>query len=163
MHRLIPWSSILLVTFGIVYLGNLARLTHNGYCHAADKYLTDEEKIRVALEDFLKKYPPPVIRTPVETNVWSLSVPKKPIYYRDLNEFLSLNLDCCKFTPPAVFREGNGQFTLAERLRGVATNLINLKYSVRYYGEDNTMRSIETTGYLYITSCGTPGDPPYIP
>jgi hypothetical protein len=163
MRRLIPWLLILALMSGLAYLGYLARLTYTGYCHAADKYLTDEEKIRVALGDLLKKYPPSVVRKPLRENVWSISAPENPIYYRDVDEFLSLNPDCCKFTPPAVFRESDGRFTLVERLTGVATNLIEVKYWVRYLDKGNTMRAIKTTGYLYITSCGTPGDPPYIP
>jgi hypothetical protein len=92
-----------------------------------------------------------------------MSAPKNPIYYRDVDEFLSLNPDCCKFIPPAIFREGDGNFALVERLTGEATNLIKVDYQVRYFDEDKTVRSIKATDYLYITSCGKPGDAPYTP
>ena len=140
------------------YLGYLARLTYTGYCHAEGKYLTDEEKIRVAVTDLLTKYPPPVIQTQVEINVWHQSVPNHPIHYRDVDQFLALNPDCCKVDPTEKFMEG-GTLTLIEKLTGTATSVVEVNYLVRYRLDDGEEASIKTTSYLHITNCGTPGTP----
>lgn len=159
MRRLIPWLWVLTLTSGFAYFGYLGWLTNNGYCHAQGKYLTDEEKIRVALKDELKKYPPSVIRTPNDpTKGGNLTVPSNPIYYRDVDEFLSLNPDCCKVSPTEAFTEGS-TVTLLEKLTGTATSVIETNYLVRYRGEDGLEHSIKTTPSLHITNCGTPGKP----
>jgi hypothetical protein len=154
--------ALLYIALGVViaygaYLGYLARLTYRGYCHAEGKYLTNEEKIRVALEDLLEKYPPPVIRTPVSYG-WSLDIPKNPIHYRGVDEFLAVNPDCCKVDPTEKFMEG-GTLTLVERLTGTASSVVEVNYLVRYRRKDGTADSIKTTGRLHITNCGTPGTP----
>lgn len=141
------------------YLCYLAWLTNNGYCHAEGKYLTDDEKIRVALIDVLREYPPSVIRTPIDpTKGGNLTVPKDPINYRDVNEFLYLNPDCCKVRPTETYTEGS-TVTLLEKLTGTASSVIETNYLVRYRGEDGLERSIKTTPSLHITNCGTPGKP----
>jgi hypothetical protein len=145
------------IVYGI-YQGHLARLTNTGYCHASEKYLTDEEKIRVALADLLKKYPPPVIQKQIEPNVWHQSFPNNPIYYRNTDEFLSLNQNCCKVFPTEKFMEG-GALTLVEKLTGTATSIVEVNYLVRYRREDGNAHAIKATSRLHITNCGTSGTP----
>lgn len=158
MRRLKFGLVFLIFGVAIAYLVHLARLVDSGYCFAAEKYLTEEEKIRVALVDLLKKYPPPVIRTPVEPRVSSLSAPKNPIHYRDVDEFLSLNPDCCKVESAELSMEG-GKLTLLEKLTGTATDIVVVNYLVRYRDDDNTERAIKTLESLRITSCGSRGTP----
>lgn len=160
MRRVIPWLLILMLTSGLAYLGYLARLTDNGYCHAAGKYLTDEEKIRIALGDLLKKYPPSVIlrKHHPDATVLGFLPPENPIYYRDVDEFVSLNPNCCKVRPTETYTEG-ATVTLAEKLTGTATSVIETNYLVRYRGEDNLEHRIKTTVSLHVTNCGTPGQP----
>jgi hypothetical protein len=145
-----------LITYGM-YLGHLAQLSYKGYCHAAGKYLTDDEKIKIALFDLLKKYPPPVIQTPASYG-WARDTPKNPIYYHDVNSFLSLNPDCCKIKPAEAYTEG-ASITLIDNIFGAATNVIEVNYLVRFKDNDNMEQSIKTLDYLHITNCGTPGQP----
>ena len=147
-----------------VYLGYLGWLTTRGYCHAEGKYLTDAEKIRVALVDLLTKYPPAVIRKSVEPNVSIMSTPNNPIFYRDVNDFLSLNPDCCKvrsvtYPEPDVSPECIGSHDLVDTLMGVATCAIEITYLVRFKDEHEAVQSIKTTGWLHISNCGTPAKP----
>lgn len=151
---------ILVLISGFAYGVYLALLSYAGYCHAVGKYLTDDEKIRVALVDLLKKYPPSVIlrKHHPDATVLGYLPPENPIYYRDVDEFLALNPDCCKVNPTEKFMEG-GTLTLVEKLTGTATSVIEANYLVRYRREDGKEGSIKTTGYLHITSCGTRGKP----
>ena len=149
----------LVVAYG-GYLCYLAWLTNNGYCHAEGKYLTDEEKVRVAVADVLRNYPPSVIlrKHHPDAIVKGFLPPESPIYYRDVNEFLYMNPDCCKVRPTETYTEGS-TVTLLEKLTGTATSVIETNYLVRYRGEDGLERSIKTTPSLHITNCGTPGKP----
>lgn len=145
-----------------VYLGYLGWLTTRGYCHAEGKYLTDEEKIRVALVDLLRKYPPAVVdKTVTAGQGRGRSAPVNPVRYRNVDEFLFLNPDCCKVrsvTYPEldVSPECIGSHDLVDTLMGVATCAIEVTYLVRFKDEHEAVQSIKTTGWLHISNCGNP-------
>ena len=157
------WLSLISLLVFSLYLGHLVQLTQNGYCHSADKYLSDEEKIKLALVDLLKKYPPAILKNQTGVDTSSFSPPIKPIFYSNLEQFLNLNPNCCTFVSPQKFREGPGQIDLIERLTNAATNLIEVKYLVRYLDGDKVPKENKTTTYLYITDCGTPANHSYNP
>lgn len=135
-----------------IYIG---RMNYAGYCFSEGKYLTDEEKVRVAVADVLKLYPPPVIRTPVEPDVWKLSYPERPIYYRDVDEFLALNPSCCAISQVRNEHEGY-RLGLLEKSSGKVTRFVDMNYAVRYFDAENKMQSIAVKGYLSISNCGKP-------
>ena len=96
MHRLklaLIWVSLAAVLAYVAYLGYLARLNYTGYCHAEGKYLTDGEKIRMAVADELKRYPPAISSAYVGGK--KLPIAANPIHYQDVNDFLRLNPACC--------------------------------------------------------------------
>lgn len=142
----------------LTYLGYQARLTYLGYCHAADKFLSNDEKINAAIEELLKKYPAAVVRTSMEPNVSSLSVPIKPVHYSNPNQFLSMNPNCCKVKPTSTYMEG-GRLSLVQILTGTATNVVEINYLVRFKDEQDKPQAIKTTAYLHTNNCGAPGRP----
>ena len=148
-----------------VYLGYLGWLTTRGYCHADGKYLTDDEKIRVALVNLLSKYPPAVVEKTVTGGQGrGRSAPVDPVHYRTVDEFLLLNPDCCKvrsvtYPEPDVSPECIGPHDLVDTLKGVATCAIEVTYLVRFKDEHEAVQSIKTTGWLHISNCGTPARP----
>lgn len=143
------------VIFGI-YLGYLALLTYNGYCHAERKYLTDEEKVRVAVADVMRLYPPPVIQTPVSYG-WSLDIPVNPIHYRDVSQFLELNPNCCVVSPMSLNKGmENTEPRFIERVTGGVSGFVSMNYAVRYLDVSKAPRSVDVTGYLAISNCGVP-------
>ena len=150
------WIGGGVIVVAVVYVTYLANFLDKGYCFAQSKYLTDDEKIRLALVNLLRKYPPAVIKTPVTQIGWGLSVPKNPIYYRDVDEFLVFNPDCCKVNPAGKYTEGAG-VTLIEQLTGTATGIVEVNYLVHYLDETNTAQSVKYVDYLHITNCGKPG------
>lgn len=138
------------------YLGYLARLTYNGYCHAERKYLTDEEKIRVAVADVIRKYPPPIMQIPVSYG-WSLDIPENPIYYRDVDDFLEQNPNCC-FISRMSLNKGmdNTEPRFIERATGGVSAFVSMNYAVRYLDVSKTTKSVDVTGYLALSNCGIP-------
>jgi hypothetical protein len=57
MKRLIAWlglTALCLLIVGAIYIG---ALNYRGYCFAQNKYLKEDEKIRIALQDVLKNFP----------------------------------------------------------------------------------------------------------
>lgn len=148
-------SSILiaLISYG-AYWGYQANLTYNGYCRTENKYLTDDEKIKAAVSTILKIYPPAVIRTQDGPHDWTLSAPKHPIYYRDLNEFFSVNSDCCEITKTRNSEEGIPTFM--ERLTGTVSAYMRINYEVRYVDSDGIQKSIPSSNHIPISNCGKP-------
>ena len=169
MHRLklvLMWIAFAAVLGYGVYLGYLGWLTTKGYCHAEEKYLTDDEKIRVALVDLLSKYPPAVVlgKHHPDAKLLGYLSPQNPVPYRDVDDFLSLNPDCCKvrsvtYPEPGVPPECIGSHDLVDTLMGVATCTVEASYLVRFKDEHKTVQSIKTTGWLHISNCGTPAKP----
>ena len=129
-----------------------------GYCHADERFLSDEEKVRAAVTNLLKSYPPAVIETPIAPGLSSWDFPERPIAYRDVNEFMSLNPDCCKLKPTEAYTEGT-KVSLFEKLTGTATSVVEASYLVHYRDRENVQHSIKTLEYLHITNCGAPGKP----
>jgi hypothetical protein len=159
------WLALAVVIGYGAYLAYLARLTYTGYCHAAEKYLTDDEKIRVALVDLLKKYPPAVIRTAVEPNVFSMSTPNTPIFYRNVNDFLFQNPNCCNVlfhTFPVPDTRPEAMPTLIAVLTGTATRVVEVTYQTRFKDAQGAEQTIMTKGYLHINNCGKSAKPWFI-
>lgn len=135
-----------------------AGMSYAGYCFPEGKVLSDQEKIRAVVRNVLKKYPPAVIRTPIDGG-WSLSSPDKPIYYKDVDEFLALNPDCCELTQMRNLEEGVG-FTFMERLKGTASSFARINYQVRYR-EDGAVKSVLSKNHFAISNCGEPQQEPF--
>ena len=131
----------------------VARLNYQGYCFAQEKYLTDDEKLRVAIADELRLYPPIVEVRKNGLNDGYLK-PKQPIYYRDVDEFLALNPGCCTLRlkrspeePVLLFREW---------VTGAVTSFARITYQVRFLDKDNTPKTLEHTVYPPLSNCGVP-------
>jgi len=133
-------------------MGFSAGMRYAGYCFEEQKTLSDNEKIRAVVSNVLKKYPPAVIRTPVD-NGWRVSAPDKPIYYKDVDEFLALNPGCCELTETRGPEEGGPYFM--ERLTGTVSGYARIDYLVRYR-ENDVVKSVQSKNHLPISNCGKP-------
>ena len=131
-----------------------AGMSYAGYCFAEDKTLSDNEKMRAVVKHVLKKYPPAVIRTPVDSLAWSVSSPEEPIHYKDVDDFLTLNPGCCELTEMRSPEEGSG-FNFMERLTGTVSGYARIDYRV-LYREDGVVKSILSKNHLAISNCGKP-------
>jgi hypothetical protein len=84
-----------------VYIAWTTAPNLKGYCEKEFRYLTDEEKIDSAIQYVLDIYPPVVdiLEKQGEDIVRvDVNLPKKPIYYNSIEEFKSINKDCCRLS-----------------------------------------------------------------
>lgn len=141
------------------YLGYLARLTYSGYCHAQGKYLTDNEKIRVAVADVLTNYPPSVIlrKHHPDAAIEGYLPPENPIFYRDVDDFLRLNPDCCNISHISLYKGGESTVPrFFERATGGVSSFFKVSYTVRYLDSSRTEKSNDATEYYALSNCGVP-------
>lgn len=75
---------------------------------------------------------------------------RKP--YDDVEQFLSLNADCCKFNegtgydiPPATFWE---------KIAGKATYKLKAQFNVNYVTNENEVKSVLVAEDNYVSNCG---------
>lgn len=155
MSRII-WRYLIVLMAMILISGiYIGRMNYTGYCFAEGKYLTDKEKVRVAVADVMKLYPPPVIRTSVGPSTWNVDVPEKPIYYRDVDEFLALNPSCCAISYVRKELESTGP-RFSDKATGAMSSFVDMNYIVRYFDVDNVVQSTAVKGFLPISNCGKP-------
>lgn len=125
-----------------------------GYCEAESRYLTDEEKINIAITDTLRSYPPPLPKYGSDggtRKVVDIRPPAEPINYADLEEFLRLNKDCCALTKEV--REGQS-VTPISRLTGRISTFVTVKYLVRYRDHQGNIVSEPSETFRAISNCG---------
>lgn len=145
----------LLIACG-AYLGNLIRLNYLGYCLEAGRYLTDEEKIRMAVTDVLKRYPPAVYPALVGTEKLRIGRPPvSPIHYLDVDDFLRLNPTCCSVS--FMYRGSESiELRFLWRVAGAPSSFVNINYLVRYLNENNDPQSEKAKTIVPISNCGKP-------
>lgn len=140
---------VFLVVSGFVWW---AGMNYTGYCHAEGRYLSDEEKIDLAIKNILQTYPP--VLTDNAAGVIHSKRPDNPAHYADINEFKSANKNCCEITQATNDGEGY-RVSLYSRITGSISGLVHVKYLVRYKDEtgNQVLRPYETSPA--ITNCGS--------
>jgi hypothetical protein len=121
-----------------------------GYCHIQGRVLPEEERVRIAIEDVLQTYPPPV-RTPPESR--NMERPTRPIPYAGVEAFRTSNPDCCEvvdelpegYSPP-----------LSARMRGQFSSFVRLKFRVRYLTNTGVEAEQLVERHVAISNCGRP-------
>ncbi len=109
--------------------------SYNGYCFEQDRYLSDGEKIRSAIQ-------------------FAMSVDatgENHIPYISVDEFVAENPDCCSLN-----RTSSTAYTpsLLDRLSGTSNGYVHIKFKSRSQGAnvEITTKSIETEPA--VTNCG---------
>ena len=163
VKRFIKYTALLLFGLFTLYGSGRMGLNYTGYCMEQQRYLTDQEKITIAVNDLLRSYPPVVdiykeidgVRIVTDRNI-----PINPIQYESTNEFFEINKNCCQ-----VRDYGKGDFggedaeqtspiSLFSKLTGNISSHIHINYQVRYVGTDNEVVVINSRTAPAITNCG---------
>ena len=155
VRTLIIFIAFLFVSFEVVtYLLQDNFRERYGPCSDKGMVLSKDEIIREATSILLKNYPPNVIRKNSGQGVFSLSKPDSPIYYKNLDEFFTLNPDCCHFVWMRNVDEG--EFGLFNRLSGRSIGYVVFNYKVRFKDGHGDFNSLHANASFAVTSCGFP-------
>jgi hypothetical protein len=150
-------KAILVAVVLFILLAGRIWLNYIGFCFEKRLFLSDEEKISIAIRDTLSSYPPVVLEyVEKDGRLFRTGghIPANPIYYKDVDEFISENPDCCKVTQK-MERTGY-PIRLEYRLLGRANTFVEIKYKVKYIDANGIERSQMTTEYIAISNCGHP-------
>ena len=146
---------VAVISIAGIYIGHK---NYSGYCFSEGKYLTDAEKVRVAVADELAHYPPENISIYSEEwkrRHWANQLPGEPIRYKDVDDFLTQNPDCCEISLTRKELEWSGaRFT--DRVTGTVNSFMGLKYWVRSRDNDGKIHEIKNLNYTALSNCGKP-------
>lgn len=152
IKRFFGVSALLAIGFAVWWMG----MNYNGYCHAEGRYLSDEERINSAVQYVLDRYPPTISKQ-IEVNdngvvqkrdYWY--APEKPVMYKDINDFMLINPECCRIGMSAG---ESGPANVLDRLTGYVSSYVIVRYKVRYLEEKNEKYAMDGTA-VAIKNCG---------
>lgn len=129
----------------------------SGYCSKENRYPSDEERVRSAIEYVLRTFPPdnflPVL---VNGNVVIRPVPLKAgSSYRDVEDFMIRNPECCTITDsdPSVGRPQG----LWLRWSGAFYDYVRVHYIVSYIEQGHAV-IVPYTEYVPLDVCADVAD-----
>jgi hypothetical protein len=155
--RLALGAAVFLVLASTLFV---AGLSFSGFCFEERRYLTDEEKINIAVLHVLRFYPP-IMRKEIvaegdeRKEILTGGRPKAPIPYRDLKEFREVNPNCCRVVMQANHSGGEvGDVAFWQRLFGLTSCFVEVKYLVRYRDATGMVHFYTTETFPAISNCG---------
>lgn len=158
MARFFKRCAAVALGLALLYLGLRAGLNYSGFCLEQRRYLTEREKIEIAIERILRSYPPTLIQVvthPDGRQVDRYFQPERPVPYRSVDEFLQVNPECCEVTTrehPKI----SGSISLGNRLFGITSANVRVRYQVRYLDASGRMITEIMEPYIAISNCGRP-------
>ena len=153
VKRVVCVMALCAVGFSIWWMG----MNYSGYCHAEGRYLSDDEKIRSAVQYVLNRYPPTISKKIEKTIDGKVHVydhwymPENPIKYKNVDEFLVLNPGCCELS--MTMAEGLTPLWI-DRVSGIVSTYVLVLYKVRYLGPDNIEKHADGGMGVAIQDCG---------
>lgn len=119
-------------------------MNYFGFCHATGRFLTDKEKIDIAIADAISSYPPPLA---------SLGnyPPKDPIPYSSIEEFRRLNPNCCTLSNSA---RKAPDVSFLSRVQGTNSTYVLVDFVVRFRDERGNEVSEPAGTFSAISNCG---------
>lgn len=132
-------------------------MNYAGYCFKESRYLTDEEKIELAIRRAIAAGPPAIpmskveIKNGKEVHSTIREIPKIYDRYDSVDQFRRLNPNCCVLTQTAP---GGGGPDLGIRLLGNFSTYVRMEYAFFYTDAMNQERVFDRVTYPKITNCG---------
>ncbi|HTK83992.1 MAG TPA: hypothetical protein VL625_02805 [Patescibacteria group bacterium] len=124
-----------------------AALNYGGYCFSQGRFLSDEEKIRHVVN-----YINGQAKVPIQ--IWSAPEYFENIRYKDEDDFLRQNPNCCAVT----FKIPSGDFSpthkTPERLFGIYGGNVSVKYTAHYRDKSGEQKSAPVQWFVPINNCG---------
>ena len=153
---------IAVLTIGILSTAALCviLLNYSGFCWDLDRRWTrdakrfrwqsDAEQIRRAVNAANRRGPTIQYR-----EGWGKMTDPKPIPYRDYEDFVTHNPDCCK-TIGRSKQASIPPVNLWTSILGLSAGIIELRYTARFRREDGSILEIPNfTEYAVVSNCGS--------
>jgi hypothetical protein len=133
-----------------------------GFCFSQFRFLSDKEKINIAVTDILVGYPKrgyvhEQLNTKNGVPQWNTvnTWPENTISYRNIDEFFELNSSCCQVTTNYIAIGGDGDTVgCLNRLTGFKSSIISIRYLLRYRDNYGTIQSKLIEIFPGISNCG---------
>ncbi|WP_161814422.1 hypothetical protein [Steroidobacter agaridevorans] len=158
MARFFKRCAAVALGLALLFVGLRAGLNYSGFCLEQRRWLTDREKIEIAIKRILASYPPTLIEVvtyPDGRKADRYFQPENPVPYRSVDEFLQVNPECCEVTQrehPKI----SGSISLGSRLFGITSANVRVRYQVRYLDASGRMITRIMEPYIAISNCGRP-------
>jgi hypothetical protein len=138
----------------LVYIAWITAPNYKGYCKITHSYLTDKEKINIAVKSVMSTYPPSVEVFDTINNKKNIYwvVPERPLSYGSVKEFLEINPSCCEVSH--VDDNNYISSVFIYRAMGKLSALVNIVYKVRYYDGNGYLVEKNREEVVAITNCG---------
>jgi len=143
----------------LLYAGFRATSNYLGYCSETGERLSDEKKIRIAVDRLLRSYPPTLteyITQPKNRKVIKWFRPENPIHYQSFGHFIEVNKGCCKVTyrDKGDFENEGRKISTIDRILGIRSSNVRIRYQVQYVDVNGNTATAETESYISVSNCG---------
>jgi len=136
-------------------------LNYAGFCFSEMRFLSDQEKIKIAVQYIFERYPKvgdEAWYSPLGSNSKIMKIkswPENPVPYKNLNEFFAINPNCCKVTQDYRSIGGEGDNTSAWGcISGKKSAIVGVRYLLRYRDENGDIQSKLKEIFPGISNCG---------
>jgi hypothetical protein len=170
LRQVLRWTAIVVLVIPLGYCTRIAALNYSGYCFEQDRYLSDDERIRMGIDGVLSNYqlirfvpeemPAPGRPAPSQQRNFRARDAKgieitqdQLILYRDAEEFVALNPGCCNFGPHGLYGDF-GAPDLWMKVTGYDAGYFNAKYQIRYRDSTGQIQSGWTGVTYHVMNCG---------
>lgn len=170
----------MIVLIGLLFIW--MRLNYLGFCFDKKRVLSDDEKIRIVVEEILRSYGAKIVDEwiagpklgeghSIKSNKWVFGpgkrltweapdsdikeLPAQPIPYRDIDEFFSLNPDCCYVTQhyKSPYDAEDGDIASSNPFGGKSA-IVVVTYVFKYKDETGMIQNEQLVVYRTMNNCG---------
>ena len=133
----------------ILGVAALGALNYSGFCMKEGRWLSDDEKIRAAIQAVVNRHTAYIFDATGNKTI-QIKNPVQP--YANIQEFLAINPQCCEIGP--VGGDGYIPQTLYTRVIGKHAGNVVVRYLERTVESDGSIRKQMTTIQPIISNCG---------
>ncbi|MEH2285670.1 MAG: hypothetical protein V7K90_30880 [Nostoc sp.] len=148
IDRILVLAIFIFIGIPLTMLSIFYSLNYSGFCFAKMRYLSDDEKLRIAFNYNNREDTLPV-------NVDGKIKYYEHIKYASFDEYIKENPDCCSINPGGPYEIRHSSFL--DRIFGYdARDVIVINFKVRYLDENGNKRVFETRFENTLQNCGHP-------
>ncbi len=154
IDRILILAIFIFIGIPLTILGIFYSLNYSGFCFAKMRYLSDEEKLKIAFayinnEDTLPVY--------IDRRIKSY----EHIKYANFDEYIKENPNCCSINYGEAYKSVKSSFipesSFLDRISGLGfRDLIVINFKVRYLDENGNQRVQEVRLGNTLRNCGRP-------